>query len=181
MVIPLFTRGDSVSVAFDRITLPSGERFTPLDSDLTIILKGPSSLTHAVAKEGAFWKVSIGSKETDTLQPGRYAVYLRFTSGEDGETVKTFAYGATEVFQKPEDLEDSHDPRSRAEKALEEAENALMNFKSGKRVQSYSIDGRSMTFTSTADILSIVRYWRARVEAECSGDRWRKVRRVSFQ
>ena len=178
MVIPLFTRGDTVSVAFDRITLPSGERFTPLDSDLTIILKGPGSLTHAVAKEGAFWKVSISSKETDTLQPGRYAVYLRFTSGE---TVKTFAYGATEVFQKPEDLEDSHDPRSRAEKALEEAENALMNFKSGKRVQSYSIDGRSMTFTSTADILSIVRYWRARVEAERSGDRWRKVRRVSFQ
>lgn len=178
MVIPLFTRGDTVSVAFDRITLPSGERFTPLDSDLTIILKGPSALTHAVAKEGAFWKVSISSKETDTLQPGRYAVYLRFTSGE---TVKTFAYGATEVFQKPEDLEDSHDPRSRAEKALEEAEQALMNFKSGKRVQSYSIDGRSMTFTSTTDILAIVRYWRARVEAERSGDRWRKVRRVSFQ
>lgn len=178
MVIAPFTRGDTVSVSFDRVALPTGERFTPLESDLTLILKGPSTLSKEALKEGAFWRLDLKTSDTDTLTAGRYSVYLRIKSSE---TVKTVAYGTTKVLPKPEDLDETHDPRSRAEKALEEAENALMNFKSGKRVQSYSIDGRSMTFTSTTDIISIVNYWRDRVRAERRGSRWLEKRGVQFQ
>ena len=124
MVIAPFTRGDTVSVSFDRVALPTGERFTPLESDLTLILKGPSTLSKEALKEGAFWRLDLKTSDTDTLTAGRYSVYLRIKSSE---TVKTVAYGTTKVLPKPEDLDETHDPRSRAEKALEEAENALIS------------------------------------------------------
>ena len=61
----------------------------------------------------------------------------------------------------------AYDGRTKAEKALEDAETALANFQStGGRVKRYSIGGREMEFDNSGEILSVVSYWKIEVKRE---------------
>ena len=61
----------------------------------------------------------------------------------------------------------AYDGRSKAAKALEDAETALANFQAtGGRVRRYSIAGREMEFDGAGEILKLVSYWRVQVTRE---------------
>jgi hypothetical protein len=65
----------------------------------------------------------------------------------------------------------AYDGRSKAAKALEDAETALANFQAtGGRVKRYSIAGREMEFDGAGDILKLVSYWRVEVMRERAAD-----------
>ena len=63
----------------------------------------------------------------------------------------------------------AYDGRSKAAKALEDAETALASFQAtGGRVKRYSIAGREMEFDNAGDILTLVSYWRIQVTQEAA-------------
>ena len=172
-------RGDSLRFCVDRVGLPTGERFTPDDVDAAqALFRGGVFVDVDAVRDGSRWVVSLPAAKTETMPAGRYRIYFRFTQGED---VRTVLYDDLTVLPDVDDTATGEDPLSRAQKALEAAEEALANFKAGKRVQAYSIDGRSMTFASSTEILAIVKYWRKRVRVEAGkASRLRTVYRVRF-
>jgi hypothetical protein len=61
----------------------------------------------------------------------------------------------------------AYDGRSKAARALEDAETALASFQAtGGRVKRYSIAGREMEFDNAGDILTLVSFWRIQVTQE---------------
>lgn len=74
--------------------------------------------------------------------------------------------GTAVVLPNPETAA-SHDSRSTAVRALDEAKAALASFTANNgRVKSYSIAGRSMEFESAADIVKLVKFWELQVDRE---------------
>jgi hypothetical protein len=112
------------------------------------------------------WQTTLTPTQSGGLVAGLYwwqaqvfATNVRVTLAEGEFTVETDLALATEGF----------DARTTAEKALAAAEAALSVFQaSGGRVQAYSIGNRHMAFQRDADILAVIKYWRARVIAEQS-------------
>lgn len=69
------------------------------------------------------------------------------------------------------------DPRTVAQKALVDAENALATFSSsGGKIKKYTIGSRQMEFATTQEILVAISYWRVRVANEAGFTRDIKVR-----
>ena len=168
-----FVRGDSASWQVRSAVDPNGIRYSPNVDDLVVTYVGPEKVSITGTRVGDHWLVSLKTEDTSKLKPGFYECFYTFKgmTGLNGKTPKSWAIriGRVNVAASPDDLMAGHDPRTRAEKALEAAEDALASFKMGRRVSSYSIDGRSMTFTSTGEILEVIKYWRKRVYAERYG------------
>lgn len=168
-----FVRGDSASWQVRSVVDPNGIRYSPDVDSLTVTYVGPGKTSVEGVRVGDHWLVSLKTEETSKLDPGFYECFYTFRGMTrlNGKTPKswTVRIGRVHVAASPDELQEGHDPRTRAEKALEAAEDALASFKMGRRVSSYSIDGRSMTFTSTGEILEVIKYWLKRVYAERYG------------
>lgn len=163
-MIKELTRGDSYFWVVPPFTASDGTQLDALNADLTVFFVGPVKSSVTAKKEFDKWKVVIDPVTSEKLTPGLYAVSYRFTRSDFRQTIRI---GRFQVLPSIDDAEDGHDPRTLAEKALEESEKALAKYNaSGQRVQSYTINGRSMTFSSAAEILGIIEYWRRRVQAE---------------
>ncbi len=108
-------------------------------------------------------RCAAAAATTALWTPAEYSWTARMSSGAevyevDRGTVTLAANPATAT---------AYDGRSRAEKALEDAEAALANFQSsGGRVKRYSIGGREMEFDNSGEILAVVSYWKIEVRRE---------------
>jgi hypothetical protein len=108
-------------------------------------LSSASAATTAAWASGEYSWVSYVTKSTQ-----------RYTVSEGSVTLLPNPATATE-----------YDARSKAAKALEDAETALANFQStGGRVKRYSIAGREMEFDNAGEILKLVSYWSIQVTRE---------------
>ena len=173
-----FVRGDTVSWPVTPFQSPSGDIFSPADCELEVFFRGPTKTSVIAAREDGRWLVSLTTAQSQKLDVGVYEVFYRFTVNDKRTSIRM---GRVRVERDPEDpLEDDEDGRTLAEKALEQAENALRLYNAqGQRVQSYSINNRSMTFSSASEILEVIRYWRRRVMAERHGGRT-QIQKVAF-
>lgn len=69
----------------------------------------------------------------------------------------------------------AYDARSKAQIALEDAQNALASFQaSGGRVKRYSIAGREMEFDDASGLLKLVSYWQGIVTREAAAEALRR-------
>ncbi|MDR2508174.1 MAG: hypothetical protein LBD67_09335 [Candidatus Accumulibacter sp.] len=113
--------------------------------------------------DGEDYTVVLSGAETAPFIPGRVTLVLFFT--RDGERI-TLPPRRFEIL--PDLLSAGGlDPRSFAERALADLENALALMMAGGQghVEQYSIAGRSMKFRSVADIIALIRYYEAQVAA----------------
>lgn len=158
--------GDSASW-YDGPCSPLRQRFDSTTYALSYELRGPAVLTLAGTVQDDGWAFALAPAISASLPPGRYLWAAIATA--PGQRV-TLAQGMLIVKPDPAALAAGHDPRSQAQRALDDAEAALATFsKSGGRVKGYSIGTRSMQFDSASEILAIIDYWRRQVEQERSG------------
>lgn len=133
--------------------------------ELLLCLRGPAALDLAgAARLDGAWSVVLSTTNSATLTPGRYAWSAAVTRADERVTI---AIGQTTVVASLTAGTAPIDPRSLAERALDDCRLALASFRaSGGRVTSYTIAGRSMTYSTADELLRLEAYWRARVMSE---------------
>lgn len=168
-MIKELTKGDSATWVVPPFKAADGSSMDAESTKLAVFLVGPVKRSFFAAAEADSWRVTLDAKTSSELEAGLYEVSYRFTREGFQQTTRI---GRLKVLPSIDEIESGHDVRTMAEKALEEAEKALASYnEKGQRVQAYTINGRSMTFSSATEILDIVRYWRRRVQAEKNGGR----------
>lgn len=142
-------------------------------------LIGPTQVEIEATRKDKTFVADLTHEQSKTLSSGYYALLIVY-QWNDGKKRKTDALGSIQVIPLPQ-ANETYDARSVAQKALEDCEAALAKFNaSGGRVQSYSIAGRSMTFTSVSELISLINYWRSRVRLETNNGIERRIRYVRF-
>lgn len=112
------------------------------------------------------WVIGATPAQTSPLTAGPYA-WTYSASAADGSRYTLGQGRVTLLADVSAVAAAGYDGRSTAQKALDDAESALANFKaSGGRVRAYTIAGRSITFADEAALLSVISYWRLRVRTE---------------
>ena len=165
--------GDSLVIEIDPQII--GDQTYKSDSyALTINLRGlgtPVDITAAVSGNG--WKATLTPAMSAKLLPG--AVKWAAVATSSTERV-TLGHGLLTIDDNVSAL-NSYDPRTVAQKALTDAENALATFSSsGGKIKKYTIGSRQMEFATTQEIMVAISYWRIRVANEAGFTRDIKVR-----
>lgn len=96
---------------------------------------------------------------TGAWSPGGYAWSSWVVRADESYSV---AQGLVTVLPNPRTLAAGHDARTPARKALDAADQALATYGNKAWTQSYSINGRSMTFTSSEKFMA----WRSMLRSE---------------
>lgn len=126
----------------------------------------PVALDGAPTVTGASFAVGAA---TSSAWPAGTATLILYAERGSGPTLERATLSQAAVQILPNLLTaTTHDGRSVAARTLADLEAALASYaQSGKgHVQSYTIAGRSMQFRSAADILDLIRYYRAEVARE---------------
>ena len=146
---------------------------------VTLSLLGPKSQEIECEKTEDGFKASLTHEVSKQLEAGQYTlVAFYFWNGKKSRY--SLPMGKLKMVALPESG-GSYDGRTKAERALEDCQNALAKFNSsGGRVQSYSIAGRSMTFTSITELMKLLEYWKAQVRLERQNGIERRIRYVRF-
>lgn len=165
-----FVQGDALNLSVAPCTLIDGRLISAAAGwSLKLSLRGASTLdltanTTQVDAAGN-WLLAATGAQTAALTAGAYGWI--YTATDAAGVRATLSSGTIDVQPDLTLAAAGYDPRTTAQKALGDAEAALASFKaSGGRVRSYSIGGRSMTFETAAELLSLVNYWRVRVANE---------------
>lgn len=170
-MVEVFYVGDTKSWV-----LPIPE-FIPDDAEFEALLRSGSSKvqTLGIAKDGSNLTVTLDRETSKELLPGVVVLMIRAVAD---------AFQKCEIVDRFTALpcidEEGFDPRTEAEKCLEQAEKALADYTSGhSRVKSYTIGTRSLTFNSAQELFDLVAYWRKQVYFERCGkygvDPYKKV------
>lgn len=115
------------------------------------------------AVEKGYIGVFIDSVLSEKLPPGKATLLLRFENGEGFR--KTLIACNFEILPKAEDL--NFDPRTNAQKCLDQARAALSKYTaSGGRVKRYTIGSRSLEYSSASELQKLVDYWLWEVHLE---------------
>lgn len=141
---------------------------------LTVNLRGLGTPVDITAgADGTGWKATLTPTMSAKLLPG--AVKWAVVATSSTERV-TLGHGLITIDDNVSSL-NSYDPRTVAQKALADAENALATFSSsGGKVKKYTIGSRQMEFATTQEIMVAISYWRVRVANEAGFTRDIKVR-----
>lgn len=126
---------------------------------VTAMLRGPSKIDLVATGDGSAHEVKATALTTATWEPGRYAVTIRASNGED---VFELEAGQAEVVADLADLDAGHDPRGHAERTLEAIE-AVIEKRATKDQSAYTINGRQLQRTPIADLLAFRTYYRNEV------------------
>ena len=148
------TAGDTIDVALSDLSV-----LYPTDEyTLTVSTRLNDAAADSVTldKVGSVHTGQLGF--TGSAGTYRYAVKAERTSDHVSQTVQS---GLIEVNINPVD----GDPRTHAERTLEAIE-ALLEGRAGKDVQSYSIQGRSLTKMTVDELRRWRRHYRAEVLAQ---------------
>lgn len=159
----------------DPVFKRDGQEFGPEDYELTCELRGMGDqITLTAEVVNGLWLTKLSLQDSAKLRPGHYVWAKRLTA----EGIRlTIAQGQMMVEQNIETLGPDSDVRTSAQRALAEAEAALAGFKSSNgRVKRYSIGSRSIEFETVGEILTLINYWRQKVQAEQGIDKDLHVR-----
>ena len=164
MNIPnIINAGDSATWTDDAFDL-EGVSYTSAAYTLTYELRGASTLTLTATTSGTGWSTSITTTQSAALTPGVYAWAALLS--KTGVRV-TAGFGTLTVLPNIATQTAGYEARSTAQIALDAARAALADFTTNKRkIASYTIGDRAMTFENSAGILEIIRYWEQRVAIE---------------
>lgn len=138
----------------------------PDDAALTAYLRGSDGKLSdlEVSRQLGLIVVRLSPKVSKDLQPGSAFILLRVTSVSE-DLQRTDCIGQIQV--APSIESENYDPRTEAQKCLEQAEAALSDYSTGRaRVKSYTIGTRSLTFNSLQELVDLVNYWRKQVYLE---------------
>lgn len=111
--------------------------------------------------DGDLHRLQVGAATTAAWAAGSYSWHSWVTKAGEKCTVAT---GAITLIADPRTSSGPLDLRSDAEIALAAAKAALAAWTPTTR--SYTIAGRSMTFSTTAEIVPIIQYWEREVAKE---------------
>jgi hypothetical protein len=152
--------GDSLDFSVSVPGYPASEGWT-LKYRLIPRTSG-SAITFVSTADGDLHIVAVSAATTALWVAGPYnwAAYVEHT---DLRSV-TWQTGAITLAPNPRTSTAPLDLRSEAEIALAAAESAMASWTPTTR--SYTIGGRSMTFSSAAEIRPILDYWKAKVQRE---------------
>ncbi|OIR10983.1 hypothetical protein GALL_71540 [mine drainage metagenome] len=173
MAIPAnLIQGDSSSWTDDPFTDAAGNVYESGTYALRYELRGPAAaVTLSSTQNGTGWQTSLSTAVSATLAAGVWFWAAILTATNQRITI---ARGEITVAADISTVTANYDGRSVAEIALSQAENALATWRSSSgRVKKYTIGSRSMEFEDSAQILTIISYWRLRVSNE------RKQRSIS--
>lgn len=162
MIPQSFTAGDSVSWT----DAPFAGR-GPADFDLVYQLRGPGQLTVDATPAGDGWSCSIPSSTSASLPPGLYGWAALLSSKTIPGQRFTVATGQIRIGVNLASVGPGYDPRTLAQRALEDLKTALADFGDGSgAVRAYTIGDRSVTFESRAEILKMISFWEAERQKE---------------
>jgi hypothetical protein len=132
---------------------------------LTYEFRGPGApLTLNAVANGTGWSTTLTPAQGAQLVAGAW--YWAAILTASGQRI-TIAHGEIEVAPDLTAMSMGYDGRTVAEIALADAESALASFKSSNgKVKRYTIGSRTFEFSSIAEIMQAISYWRARVMAE---------------
>lgn len=146
---------------------------------VTLSLLGPSSQDIECEKTDKGFEACLTHEISKQLAAGQYTL-VAFYYWDEKKSRYSLPLGKLKMVSLPESG-GSYDGRTMAERALEDCQNALAKFNSsGGRVQSYSIAGRSMTFTSITELMKLLEYWKSQVRLERQNGIERRIRYVRF-
>ncbi len=147
--------GDSLQITFSSPEFPATDGW-----DLTLLLRGPSSLDLAGTPDGSGFVVELSTEDSAELAAGRYRWFVVYAHEVDG--LRTTARdGYTDVTANPETL--TGDQRSWAARKLAAIEASLL---ARPDASSYSIGGRTYAFESHAEMLRVRDTLRREVASE---------------
>jgi hypothetical protein len=166
MILELLVVGDTLDFVDQVPAYPATDAWT-LKYRLTPTFAAPAQtpidLT-ATTYTTTDYRVQAGPATTATWKAGIYT-WTRWV--EKAGARQSLGEGRIEFRPDPATLVQGYDPRSSAQRALDDAQAALANFQAtGGRVKSYSINGRSMEFDAAVDIIKLVNYWQNEVARE---------------
>lgn len=122
----------------------------------------PVELTNA-AIESKHISAFLSSKDSLKLKPGRASLILRFAN-EDGFR-KTLIADTFEIMPAIED--ETFDPRTEAQRCLDQARSALSKFiASGGRVKRYTIGSRTIEYSTITELQKVIDYYLEQVYLE---------------
>ncbi|WP_300067739.1 hypothetical protein [uncultured Ruegeria sp.] len=161
------------------MTITAADYPTP-DWTIKAHLRGPTVINLTAAGDGDTHIFSEASGETASFAPGRYSVTVRASDGTDTFEIEA---GELEIEEDVASIDSAHDPRKHPEKVLAAIE-AVLEKRATKDQESYTINGRSLTRTSIADLMELRKTYKAEVaKLKSNGQHKRLVRRkvrVSF-
>lgn len=132
------------------------------DWALSLILRGPSSITLTALPENSQHRFLATAGFTSTWTPGTYAYALRATDGTDVVDIET---GQLVVTPDLAGAEDGFDPRSPAQIALEAIE-AVIAKRATMDQERYRINNRELYRTPIADLIKLRDMYRLEVRRE---------------
>lgn len=124
----------------------------------------PVSIAAAAGTELDTYTVTLAGTDTAAFPVGAASLVAVVTRGPDRHTL-----GVQAISIAPDlTTATTHDARSQARRALEDARAALAaHMASGRmHVQAYAIAGRQMTFRSVQELRDLIAYWEAEVAKE---------------
>lgn len=146
-------------------TLTKGETFTievtasPAES-VSAVFGGVETHTEAATQEGNVWKVAA---DTSAWEPGNYA-YEVWVTFEDGSK-QIAAQGALTLKVSAINLAAGTDARSKVQIIVDNLE-AMLAGNASEMVRKYKINNRELDRYSIPEILSLLNYWRGRLQFE---------------
>lgn len=138
----------------------------PRDVRVKAFIKHPESEAVEVtntAVENGYISIFLSSEDSLKLRPGKVSLILRFANGAGFR--KTLIADSLEILPAIED--ESFDPRTEAQRCLDQARAALSKFlASGGRVKRYTIGTRSIEYSTVEELQRTIDYYLQQVYME---------------
>lgn len=163
MVPQYVTAGDSLSLRQALAAYPASAWVLKL----RLVGRNSGDLAVTFTADGEDHVATVAAASTAALPPGPYG-WTAWVENTGTGAVTTVAMGQTEVRPDPRTAGAGTDLRSTAQRALDDARAAFAAWSPTTR--SYTINGRSMTFNTPAEIIQLIGYWQREVQREQAAD-----------
>lgn len=166
MIGTVYAAGDSIDFVDQVDSYPASDGWTlkyRLTPQFGSPVQAPITLT-ATTYQTTGYEVTVAPATTALWKAGRYT-WSRWV--EKTGYRHAIDSGNVDVQPDPSAIGQGYDPRSQAQKALDDAKTALAGFTaSSGRIKRYAIAGREMEFETGGEILSLITFWRIEVARE---------------
>lgn len=166
MILDKIVAGDTLDFVDQDSTYPATDGWTLkylLAAQFTTPTQASVTLT-ATTYLTTDYRVQAAPSATAAWVPGIYT-WTRWV--EKAGARQSLGEGQIEVRANPATLPQGYDSRTQAQVALADCKTALANFNTtGGRMKRYAIAGREMEFDTSAEIITLVKYWENEVSKE---------------
>lgn len=151
------------------VTIALADYPAPLWS-LKALIRGPSTIDLLSVASGTSHVLAASATITSGFVAGDYRVSLRAVSGDE---VVELECGAVAILDDVAGITDGDDVRGAAARGLAAIDAVLLG-RASKDQESYTINGRSLTRTSIADLLLLQKSYQTAVAKEKRGGKSRR-------